>query len=467
MDIRRRSILVLSLAALVVASALPSSQAAPAPAFVQRNVAARGALEPPLVFTKSGAMFYTSNVYADDSTQNTKLFRSRDRGTTWTDVSPVLNPMGGDPYLYVDQGTGRLFYLLYFGSCTHLSWTDDDGATWGQPLQPAICEPGGVTDYPKLWTSKPVGAPTTPAGAPFYVHLCYNGLYRLACQRSIDGGLTFVPAPNPDPDSLANYWTKTCWSFHSGWAQSSPLTGTIYMLRPYCNDIEIAISRDNGLTWQRSVIARYDDWSNSAFGEDLRLAIDATGNLYAFWISNSPYIGDGLHPTLSVSRDDGATWSEPRDIGAPGITAAKFPGIVAGANGRIAVMYVASDVPGGWQASEVDMKDATWHAYVAFSMDASSGAPSFETVMATPASDPLRRGPCDSRCTPEPDECIISCDVGSARVGMFDYLQLAMDPLNGRVAMSLVDLCPAGCTDGSWGFQSSVAVQTEGPSLLG
>ncbi len=466
MTLRRRISVLLALGILVASFAAPGARADADPAFAQRSVSTRGALEPPLAYTKSGAMFYASWVYDDESSQSTKLFRSVDDGITWRDVTPPLNPIGGDPNLYVDQITGRLFYMLYFGSCAHLSWTDDDGETWGYPLELAICEPGGVTDYPKLWTSRPVDAATTPAGAPFYVHLCYNALYRLACQRSIDGGLTFAPAPNPDPDAAVKYWTETCWSFHTGWAVSSPTTGVIYMARPYCSDIDIAISRDNGLTWTRSRIAHFDDWASSAFGEDVRLAIDDADNLYALWISHSPYIGDGRRPMLSVSRDDGATWTEPADVGADGITAAKLPSIVAGAAGRIAILYVGSTVNGGWSAPAEVMKDATWNAYVGFSLDALAPSPTVQTVMANAADDPLRRGTCDSRCSPDPDACIYSCEIGSARAGMFDYLQLAMNPRTGRVAASIVDLCPDGCTDGGWGSQAAVVAQTQGPSLL-
>lgn len=447
----------------------------PLPGFAQRTVTDRGALEPPIAFGADGALFYPSWVYGDlyPADTTTVLYRSVDGGTTWTDVTPRIagvrfNDKGGDPFLYHDETTGRLFYVLYYLDCSHIAWTDDGGRTWGRPLQGPVCEPFLATDYPKLWTSRPVGG-STPAGAPFYVHLCYNAVYRLACQRSVDGGLTFAPSPSPDPDSFANYMTKTCWSFHAMWTVTTD-DGTIYMPRPYCNDLEVAISRDNGLTWERKVVARYPDAYGTDFGSDTRLAMDSEGNLYYMWIAGSWYVGDGRRPFLSISRNGGEDWSAPIDIGVPGVTAAKFPFLLAGDEGRISFFYVGSTVPGGFEASAEDMAQARWDAYVGFSLNALDEDPVFATTTANPADDPLRRGVCQYRCSPEGTDCVLlDCSFSSSEIGMFDYLQLALDPTTGMVAASLVDLCAGECATGAsddWSFTGAVGVQVEGPSLF-
>lgn len=449
------------------------------PSFEQRTVTERGALEPPLVFDADGSLFYPSwanNEYSDYLPPGTTtiLYRSTTKGESWADVTPQIAGLpfankGGDPILYRDEETGRLFYLLYFQGCTHLAWTDDGGSTWDRPIHGRICEPGGVTDYPKLWTSRPVDGPATPAGAPFYLHLCYNALYRLACQRSIDGGRTFAPSPSPDPESLGKYLTETCWSFHASWVVTGP-DGTIYMPRPYCNNLEVAVSRDNGLTWERTVVAEYEDAFGTDFGSDVRLARDASGTLYYLWIAHSWYIGDGERPLLSISRDDGETWSAPIDVGVPGLTAAKLPSIVAGDEGRIAFFYVGSTVPGGFDAAPEDMATAHWDGYAGFSLNATDAAPVFATNTVNPADDPLRIGPCEGRCIADPDDCALGCEIGSPRVGMFDYLELALDPTSGMVAVSVVDLCgPACVAQGSaeaWSFTGAVGVQIAGASLL-
>jgi hypothetical protein len=456
----------------------PTAFPGPLPSFAQRTVTTRGALEPPIVFGEHGRLLYPSWIYGDSypSIDTTRVYRSFDKGLTWGDATPQaggtrFNSTGGDPILYRDRETGRVFFVLY-STCAHVAWTDDEGDSWERAAAP-ICEPGGVTDYPKIWTSKPVGGGSTPAGAPFYVHLCYNALYRLACQRSIDGGRTFAPAPNPDPDSFVKYQTTggydQCWSFHAMWTVSAP-DGTIYMPRPYCSSLEVAISRDNGLTWNRKVVAAYPSPYNTDFGGDARLAMDASGTLYYMWIAGSWYVGDGARPVLSISHDDGLTWSAPMDVGAPGLTAAKFPSIVSGGDGEIAFSYVGSTVPGGFAASAGDMADARWNAYVGMSLNADDPTPVFATAIAD--TDTLRRGPCQYRCSPEGSgtACVVDCALaGTETVGMFDYNELALDPTTGGVAVSLVDLCDPACASatapGAWSFVGAVAVQVGGPDL--
>jgi hypothetical protein len=445
------------------------------PSFVQRTVTSAGAVEPPLAFSRDGSLFFASTTFAPGTyplKPTSRLLRSRDLGRHWTDSTPSIagvgfDNQGGDPVLYREELTGRLFYMLYFGGGLTISWTDDDGATWSLPAQVRVTEPGGITDYPRIWTSRPVGAQTTPAGARFYVHLCYNALYRTSCQRSIDGGSTFVPSPPPYPEAVARYAVDTCWSFHTGWAISSPVDGTIYMPKPFCGALEVASSRDNGLTWTRTVVpgaARPEGL------EETRLAMDAKGNLYYLWMDAKDYSG-GETVMLSVSRDKGRHWSRSVDVGAPGITATKLPSIVAGDEGRIALSYVGTTTPGGWKASAQAKERSRWDAYVAVSLNALSSRPVFATALVNPPHDPLRRGPCEGRCTVNDEICTIDCAVGGPSSGMYDYLQLALDPRSGALALSLVDLCAGRCGTAAGSaadkpaFLGAVGVQTGGDRL--
>jgi hypothetical protein len=220
------------------------------------------------------------------------------------------------------------------------------------------------------------------------------------------------------------------------------------------------------------VVAADTQFSQANVGAETRLAIDRDGNLYYLWLQGGGEEDGSGGKTLflATSRDGGTTWSKPLDVGVPGLTAAKFPWIVAGDRGRIAFSYLGSKVRGGFDASRQDMRTARWDAYVGFSQNALDKRPVFATATANPSSDPLRRGPCSGRCEPDPTDCVYSCAIGSPRIGMYDYLQLALDPTSGRVAMSLVDLCAEACATGrapsEWSFIGAVGVQVRGPSLL-
>ena len=435
----------------------------PLPRFVQSTVTEAGGIEPPLAFGSDGALFFVSATPADPPDIPATLFRSDDGGRTWIENVPevagvAFNDRGIDPYLYRDATTGRLFYVLYYIGGTHIAWTDDEGKTWGHPIQARIHDPAGLTDYPKLWTSRPVDGATTPAGAPFYVHLCWQTPWRLECLRSIDGGLSFAPSPSPYPDAQREYVMSGCRGFLPGWAISSPNDGTIYMPKEYCGKLEVAISRDNGITWERSLVTDTAQLPEDAYKAPM-LAIDRNENLYYLWIDGGEN-EDGKRVMLSISRDRGNTWSQPIDVGVPGITAVKFGSIVAGDDGRVAFYYLGSKVPGGFEASEDHMKNARWDAYVGITLDALAQDPIFATAMVNPVDDPLRRGRCQGRCEPEPG------------VGMMDYLQIALDPTSGMVATSLVDLCAGKCgtsqgsSDDEWSWIGAVGVQVSGPSLF-
>lgn len=444
----------------------------PLPRFRERLVTHRGTQEPPLAFGNNGSLFYASFGNASLPEQEAVLFRSDDFGQTWVENVPKTSAgvpfqdEGIDPYLWRDDASGRLFYVLYSRpACSSIAWTDDNGASWESSVPPKICSET-VTDYPKLWTSPVAGGGTTPAGHPYFVHLCYNGGLTLGCQRSIDGGRTWLPASSPYPD------TGECDtpSPIPGWPTVHQRSGTIYMPKSFCGKLEVAISRDNGDSWNRVVVAK--DPHESPYGAWARIAIDRAGNLYYMWHGAGKDVLGGNRVLLSVSRDKGRTWSSPIDVGIPGVTAVKYPSLVAGDDGRIAFLYMGSDVRGGFNAPKKRMKQATWNAYVGFTLDALAYKPTIATAMINPPSDPLHMGPCDYRCSPDPDNCgTVGCDMGSPVAGIFDYLQLALDPKTGRVAASLVDQCSGACAVGrsqDWGgwWFGAVGIQVAGPRLL-
>ena len=130
-------------------------------------------LEPTLGVNRDGWVFIQA------AAQNALLFESRvlrsdDQGRSWVDISPRL--VAGvyqrlyteDPYLFLDQTTGRLFTDDLILPCQLLSGTDNGGVSWTTDL--VACE---ITDHQTIFAGpapaggdKPRATPTSSTTAP-------------------------------------------------------------------------------------------------------------------------------------------------------------------------------------------------------------------------------------------------------------------------------------------------------------
>jgi hypothetical protein len=150
--------------------------------------------------------------------------------------------------------------------------------------------------------------------------------------RSLDGGGTFGPAiaipyppecPSPGVNPTGGY----------GLDGVVGRDGTVYLPFTPCERPYIAISHDEGASWQLVSVANTE---TIGWGE-LALGMDKQGNLYAAWTAAADRL-----PYLAISRDRGLHWSMPLMIGAPGVNEAAEPLLVAGARGQVAVTYYGS-----------------------------------------------------------------------------------------------------------------------------
>lgn len=456
------------------------------PVVEQRFVGDGGAQEPDLDFASDGSALYYSWVSESTGPANyenrNRVLRTSDGGHTWRDVTPPLlqADQAGDPVVYRDPLSGRVFVVGYHEYAS-MQFTDDGGETW-TTTAPVLGL--ALTDFPRIWSVPAGDAPTVDY--PSVLFLCYFSGIEQQCRRSLDGGLTWHPIPSPFlPSTTLNL---RCGAWSDSRMAGSARDRTLYVpliLREgaatpegyaSCQDplaawgpyeIWVSLSLDLGLTWELvRVAAPFGDDVDAASDASVRIAVDAAGNAYL------AYIGADARPKLTVSRDHGATWSEPIDVGAPGVTAAKLPSLAAGDAGRIALFYVGTTVPGGFDATEDAMAEATWHGYAAFSLDALAASPVFATTLASETTDPLRRGPCDGRCVLDPTDCMIDCSVGSPVAGMFDYTNTKLHPLTGVTWTALVDLCADACaapgatSAAGASFRASVAVQVAGTPIV-
>ncbi len=286
--------------------------------------------------------------------------RSRDDGATWEIVRPPDS--GGDSheggehgYVYVDRLTDRVFYITWmtvnsFGerrrgwtrrtSGSYVSWSDDDGETWGHSAV------GRDTwDWPKILTGPAVSSKTKGYPNVIYFRAMYpNILGPLAkFYKSLDGGKTWVPTAQFATDGFepgygvmgtdGTIYTDEIYTlgFYAGWL------GSPYPYKPKeQGKLRIVISRDEGDSWEHVVVP--EAFCPLAFYGMQRVAVDEENNLYVAWEDNR----DGL-PYLSISRDQGKTWSPRRMIGAPGVKHAQYPVMITAKElGHVAISYLGS-----------------------------------------------------------------------------------------------------------------------------
>lgn len=336
---------------------------------------------------------------------------SKTDGATWTDISPKLQGRNipvetNDPYIYVDPGTGRVFnfHMSPILTCATLSFSDDQGQSW--TTNPAGCFPTGAWDHQTMVAAKPRVLSTT--GYPNILHQCVNAVYAEMCSRSLDGGLTWSPNTvvhvNEDISKLQG--TQT------GHLAAAP-DGTLYLPTSLGGDFPtVYVSRDDGLTWTKRVIANID----TPF-TDPSISVDVEGTAYAAFVNEAGAL------FTSFSKDLGATWS-PAAVATQGITAT-LPVINVGDPGRIVISYPGTDdLTEGWGSEVIDGAVEAWDAFMTVSYDATSVAPTFETVKVS--SDPLERGH--------------ACVRGGRCTYQTDFIEAVIAP-NGRPYASFADGC--------------------------
>ena len=360
-----------------------------------------------LGFTRSGVMFFGGWDH---------IARSSDDGRTWS-VASLPTPVAADRVLIVDRATGRVFVDDTTLACTVLSWSDDLGATW--TTNPLACG-GGATDHPKVAVGpRTVLADPTGKLYPNVVYVCANSLTHTPCTVSVNGGATFgpaLPAGTAEPDK--GRVTPTC--AFQGVPVAAP-DGTIYQPHGQCGAF-VDRSADNGLTWERHVVA---DGEGASSGDTPDLAVAPDGSLWFFWT------GADWQPRLARSTDGGRTWAAPISVtAAPGLRSTLFPVIAAGPNGRIGLaFYGTPDAAPDWKGNPGDAPDPVrWYLYAAVF----EGHPTGPVTATRITPDPVQLG-----CLSKLGRC--------ERLNIADYIDADMSP-DGRLHIAYVVGCPAGCT---------------------
>lgn len=389
------------------------------------------AIEPTLGVTANGTvLFAPAQTDAWSSLDPDAIAVSRDGGATWERRVPTLagqptHPLSLDPFLHHDRSTGRTFVDdLAPLNCKSLSITDEAGTSWNHTL--AGCT---QTDHQSVFTGPPTTSTTT--GYPNVVYRCAANLvgfgpefgHATTCQRSLDGGLTWLPSGEPAFVSDPRHEGQGQLPAHCGPLPGHGTTGpdgTVYLPKGWCGQPWLAISDDEGITWDRVQVAGNGmaAWGD-IYDHEAMVATDEAGNVYYLWTARD------RHPYLAASTDGGETWTDPMAVGHPNLTQATRPAIAAGSPGHVAIGYVGStdaptverDVPDcvsdptpcrNGDDTHPRYDDATWHAYLSVSTDALADEPTLQTARVNEANQSIATGYC------HPADCS-----GEARIGHF------------------------------------------------
>jgi hypothetical protein len=387
------------------------------------------ALEPTMGVTKQGNAFMVAADFdaAAGQLASTSIVASYDGNKTWHDVTPkvvgqTFPPTTLDPYMYVDQETGRIFSDDLLVGCSVLQWSDDQGKTWSRG-NPAACD-APVDDHQTIVAGNPRGGVPT-LGYPNVLYYCVNKVADVQCARSLDGGTSFSVSGAPafagvqtEPqDGSGSSSGDVCGSLH-GHIITDP-AGRLYLPKGHCGNPWLAISEDGGQTWTRTLVNR----ARSA-GIQTSVASDTAGNLYYLWWGAKNFL-----PYMAVSRDHGKSFGPALLIAPPGVKAVNFPTIEAGSPGHVAITF-----PG---TTDEDRSPArAWNYYMTVSTNALAPLPTFHSATANKVSDPIHRGACNGRCG-----------------NMFDFLDVVIGP-SGEAWGAAVDTCT-----------SVKCVRAEGPKL--
>lgn len=259
---------------------------------------------------------------------------SHDSGATFTDPTPltVNGQAQFDPQVKINAA-GTVFVSFMLGKDTVVERSQDQGATWTNPVAVSAGIKQGPTDKDGLAVD----------GTNVYVG--FSVAQRFFVATSHDSGNTFsVSAMNGN---------TLGWPLNGG-AAIGP-DGSVYMVWELVHksgqaqgpqDVAVTVSHDHGATWSLSYVDMglppgptcVCGWD--FLGTGAALAVGAAGTAYVVY--NAPQYPKGpSYVWLSSSTDGGATWSARTLVStaAPGAFHV-FPGVAAGSSGDVRVSWM-------------------------------------------------------------------------------------------------------------------------------
>ncbi|CAN5364365.1 hypothetical protein BH24PSE2_BH24PSE2_04100 [soil metagenome] len=339
-------------------------------------------------------------------------------GGEWADISVPSHVISLDPIGFVDPIMGRMFSDQLAVKSSLLGLSDNEGDTWiqsqGSPFNPGVDHQtlgGGVL-------APPLDTPPLVYSANGRNHGVYYASQDVALAQaglSLDGGQTFGAA-------LPMWTLADCSGLH-GHVKVDPANGAAYVPNKSCNgDQGVAYSDDNGLTWE---IRRVPGTGAGEWDPSVSISSEFGGNGHGV-----VYMGmdSGGRPLVSVSEDEGATWSTPVDVSNGVIKTTSFATMIAGDPDRAAFGFLGTTTPG---SLGVHQSPAVWDLYIAMTFDRGQ---TWSLTNVTDG-DPVQRG--------------VICDQGTtcpSNRNLLDFNDIQMDK-RGRPVAYFADGCVGDCVN--------------------
>jgi len=319
-----------------------------------------GAAEPDVVVAPHGHVY----VYTPIS-----LWRSGDAGRTFQ-AAPASGLEGsGDGSLAVD-GNGTLYSAGLFGASSNVPFqvSRDAGSSFSTPAEI------GPAAFDREWID------ATPAG---HLYTTWRDNAGIATRVSLDQGATWqsmvVAAPDADAGSIAHDPRPASHALYLPMVGFASVVGSSV-------PVTVARSLDEGRTWSVSQVASIPQGPVEANGyaSDFPVAaVDGAGTVYVVFSAQRglpasvPEAVATFGVFLSVSHDQGATWSTPTLL-SPTDKVARFPWVTAGAAGRVAV---------GWYENVLGLPNEflpdEWNVMLTESVTADAATPVWATLPLT------------------------------------------------------------------------------------
>jgi len=283
---------------------------------------------------------------ADAKTFTVFHSRSDDGGTTWS--KPVRADFGcGAPS---NPHRGMDAQLAASGKNLIAVWQTAGTDKWGGgPMATALSSDGG-----KTWRAggNPADDGLT-AGHGFIdiaadtkgnFHLIWldsrNGKQGLRYTRSTDAGKTWEKNQTLDDETC-----ECCWN-----SLATDSNGGVFALYRDKDprDMALAVSRDNGATWQRAGVVGKFDWKFDGCPHVGGNVVRVSGKIHAVVWTGS----EGKAGIYHLTSSDGATWESPRQFPSK----AHRPDIAVSADGKIAAAWdgVVDGKYGTWGTVSAD-----------------------------------------------------------------------------------------------------------------
>ena len=376
----------------------------------------RDSAEPTIAVDKKGRAFYPAATFdaPGGALADTRLLKSTNDGTSWTDITPPVEdlPVTLDPYVYIEEDSGRLFNLDLYAGSAFLQFSDDGGKTF--ETNP-VASGDFVNDHqtmsagPLTRQAQDLGLTTLDPDFPEALYYCFNRVADASCGRSLDGGQTFLKSGEPAyPGVEPMEGGAFCGGLHGH--VIADRQGRVFLPKGHCGRPYLSVSKDAGTTWERGRVSDRIDMPDNQSS----VASDRAGNLYYVWYDSKHRL-----PWLAVSKDHGKSWGDPIMIAPPGVREVQWPTIAAGGKGNIAISFPGTNVK--------DQSDLTrpWDYHVVMSVNALTKNPTFVSNISNPPTDPVHRGDCPGRCG-----------------NMLDFLDVLVSPAAGHpVWATVVDTC--------------------------